>query len=132
MDSSNTSAQGGDREEPDACDREPSTRRWHRGPKGASVLDLIFKVSSKGGWSATLRSNPSVVLVAGDGVRLGEISGELALAILEGHGAEKLQAMREAGQALPAPEPDPDGAETRPRRRLGAYPKGPREDAIAS
>jgi hypothetical protein len=58
-------------------DDRPRTRRWHRGPKGADLIDLVFKISSKDGWSATLRNNPSVVLVAEDGYELGELSREL-------------------------------------------------------
>jgi hypothetical protein len=83
----------------------PRSRRLHRGPKGASVLDLIFKISSGDRWSATLRSSPTVVLVSDSGEELDRISHDLALAILQGRGEEKLQALREAGLALPEPEP---------------------------
>jgi hypothetical protein len=81
-------------------------RRGHRAPKGAAVLDLIFKVRSPdqaGAWTATLRSDPAVVIVAGTGEALTTLSRDLALAILQGHGRETLTAMRQAGTALPEP-----------------------------
>jgi hypothetical protein len=76
-------------------------------PKGAAVLDLIFRISpaESGPWTATLRSDPSVVLTAGDGDVLLTRSRALAVAILHGHGEETLAAMRQAGTALPAPGP---------------------------
>jgi hypothetical protein len=86
-------------------DERPRTRRWHRGPKGADLLDLVFKINSKDGWRATLRNNPSVVLVADDGYELGALCRELALAILEHRYPEALSAMRAAGKALPEPDP---------------------------
>lgn len=86
-------------------DDRPRSRRWHRGPRGADLLDLIFKISSKDGWSATLRNNPSVVLVAKNGDELAELTRELALAILQHRYSETLSAMRAAGSALPAPDP---------------------------
>jgi hypothetical protein len=101
-------------------DDRPRTRRWHRGPKGADLIDLVFKVSSKDGWSATLRNNPSVVLVAEDGYELGELSRELALAILQHRYPETLSAMRAAGKALPEPDsqsPEPGSASDEPRER---------------
>jgi hypothetical protein len=86
-------------------DGRSRSRRWHRGPKGADLLDLVFKISSKDGWAATLRNNPSVVLVAKDGSELAELTRELALAILQHRCAETLSAMRAAGKALPEPDP---------------------------
>jgi hypothetical protein len=61
----------------------PRSRRLHRGPKGATVIDLIFKVDSKDGWTATLRNDPSVVLVADSGDELAHLTRELALAMLD-------------------------------------------------
>jgi hypothetical protein len=86
-------------------DERPRSRRWHRGPKGADLLDLVFKISSRDGWSATLRNNPSVVLVARNGDELAELTRELALAILQHRYSETLSAMRTAGSALPVPDP---------------------------
>jgi hypothetical protein len=94
-------------------DDRPRARRWHRGPKGADLIDLVFKINSKDGWSATLRNNPSVVLVAEDGYELGRLSRELALAILQHRYPETISAMRAAGKALPEPDPpssEPDSA----------------------
>jgi hypothetical protein len=71
------------------------------------VLDLIFRVSHEDGWTATLRNEPSVVLVADGGEKLAEISKALAIAILQGRGTETLEAMREAGWVLPEPETGP-------------------------
>jgi hypothetical protein len=84
------------------------TRRGHRAPRGASVLDLIFRIRSPrqaGTWTATLRSDPAVVIVADDGEALNARSRDLALAILQGHGKDTLTAMRQAGTALPEPPP---------------------------
>jgi hypothetical protein len=64
------------------------------------------------GWSATLRNNPSVVLVAKNGDELAELTRELALAILQHRYPETLSAMRAAGSALP--EPDPQSPEPGP------------------
>jgi hypothetical protein len=79
------------------------SRRWHRGPKGADLLDLVFKITSTPEWTATLRNNPSVVLVAEDGDGLASRARELALAILQHRYPETLNAMRAAGSALPDP-----------------------------
>jgi hypothetical protein len=109
----------GPRREPTGRAGRPRARRWHRGPKGADLLDLIFKIRSRDGWSATLRNNPSVVLVSDNGDDLARLTHDLALAILEGHGPETLLAMRSAGTALPAPDPeteDPGSAADEPRR----------------
>jgi hypothetical protein len=88
--------------------------RLRRGPGNATVLDLIFRVTGQGRWPATLRNDPSVVLVAGSGEELSAISRGLAVAILQGHGAHALQAMRAAGQALPAPEAGQEEPATAP------------------
>jgi hypothetical protein len=101
-----------------AAARQPATpggtsikapaRRGHRAPRGASVLDLIFRIRSPrqaGTWTATLRSDPAVVIVADTGDALNARSRDLALAILQGHGSETLTAMRQAGTALPEPGP---------------------------
>jgi hypothetical protein len=88
-------------------DDRPRSRRWHPGPKGADLLDLVFKISSRDGWSATLRNNPSVVLVAKNGDELAELTRELALAILQHRYPETLSAMRAAGSAPPEPGPQP-------------------------
>jgi hypothetical protein len=90
-------------------DNRSRSRRWHRGPKGADLLDLVFKISSKDGWSATLRNNPNVVLVAKDGGELADLTRELALAILQHRYAETLRAMRAVGSALPEPDPQSPG-----------------------
>src|ERR1700722_8226147 len=92
-------------------DERPRSRRWHRGPKGADLVDLVFKINSKDGWSATLRNNPSVVLVAENGDELGALCRELALAILQHRYPETLSAMREAGKALPESGPGPQSPE---------------------
>ena len=84
-------------------DHQPRSHRWHRGPKGADLLDLVFKITSEPGWTATLRNNPSVVLVAKDGDALARLTRELALAILQHRSPETLNAMRAAGSALPDP-----------------------------
>lgn len=76
-------------------------RRWHRGPSGADLLDLIFKLTSEPEWTATLRNNPSVVLIAKDGDELARLAQELTLAILRHRYPETLKAMRAAGSALP-------------------------------
>jgi hypothetical protein len=101
-------------------DDRPRSHRWHRGPKGADLLDLVFKISSKDGWSATLRNNPSVVLVAKNGDELAELTRELALAILQHRCPEALSAMRAAGKALPEPDPpspEPGSASDEPGER---------------
>jgi hypothetical protein len=101
-------------------DDRPRSRRWHRGPKGADLLDLVFKISSKDGWSATLRNNPSVVLVAKNGDELAELTRELALAILQHRYSETLSTMRAAGSALPAAaprSPEPTAASAEPGAR---------------
>jgi hypothetical protein len=95
------------REQPRTQAGGSRSRRLHRGPKGASVMDLIFKIRGGDRWSATLRSDPSVVLVSDSSDILTRISRELALAILQNHGKETLQALREAGLALPEPDPEP-------------------------
>jgi hypothetical protein len=87
---------------PKALAGRPRSRRWHRGPKGATVIDLIFKIDSSDGWSATLRNDPSVVLVADNGDDLAQLTRELALALLQGRRAETLRSMRLAGAVLPA------------------------------
>lgn len=89
----------------------PHGPRWHRGPKGGSVMDLLFKVGGGDGRSATLRSSPGVVLVAEDSDTLDRICRQYAIAIFEDRGEETLQELREAGLALP--EPEPAGQETR-------------------
>jgi hypothetical protein len=64
------------------------------------VLDLIWKIDSGGDrWSATLRTDRCVVVTAADGDELARRTRDLTLAILEGHGAEALYAMRSAGAA---------------------------------
>lgn len=101
-------------------DERPQSRRWHRGPKGADLLDLVFKISSKDGWSATLRNNSSVVLVANNGDELAALTRELALAILQHRCSETLGAMRAAGSALPEPDPhspEPGSASDEPGER---------------
>ena len=109
-----------------AATSEARSRRWHRGPKGASVLDLIFKYSAGDGWSATLRSDPSVILVADNGSELASLTRDFALAMLQDRGQEALDELRRAGSALPGP-PGPDGAETGRRRgSLAARPRGSR------
>jgi hypothetical protein len=98
-------------------DERPRSRRWHRGPKGADLIDLVFKINSKDGWSATLRNNPSVVLVAGTGDELADLCRELALAILQHRYPETLSAMRAAGKALLEPDsqaPEPGSASDEP------------------
>lgn len=85
-------------------DGRSRSRRWHRGPKGADLLDLVFKITSRPGWTATLRNNPSVVLVAQDGDELARLTRELALAILQHRYQETLTAVRAAGSALAAPD----------------------------
>jgi hypothetical protein len=86
-------------------DGRPRSRRWHRGPKGADLLDLVFKITSEPRWTATLRKNPNVVLVAKDGDELARLTLELALAILQHRYPETLSAMRATGSALPDPDP---------------------------
>jgi hypothetical protein len=93
-------------------DLQPRSRRWHRGPKGADLLDLVFKITSKPGWTATLRNNPSVVLVAKDGDELARLTRELALAILQHRYPETLSAMRAVGSALPDPHSATTPADT--------------------
>jgi hypothetical protein len=94
-------------EQPRTQGGRPRSRRMHQGPKGASVMDLIFKIRGGDRWSATLRSAPSVVLVSDSSATLTEISRELVLAIFQDCGEETLQALREAGLALPDPDPEP-------------------------
>jgi hypothetical protein len=64
------------------------------------VLDLIWKIDSRGDrWSATLRTDRRMVVTAADCDELARRTRDLTLAILEGHGAEALHAMRSAGAA---------------------------------
>jgi serine/threonine-protein kinase RsbW len=99
---------------------QPRSRRWHRGPKGATMIDLIFKIASSDGWSATLRNDPSVVLVAETGDELAQLTRELALALLQNRRAETLRSMRLAGTMLPAADSEtgnPGAAEGAPQPR---------------
>jgi hypothetical protein len=111
-------AQGSPTAPPAARADQPRSRRWHRGPKGATVIDLIFKIDSSDGWSATLRNDPSVVLVADNGDELAQLTRELALAMLQGRRAETLRDMRLAGAVLPPPDSeteDPGTTQDEPR-----------------
>jgi hypothetical protein len=84
---------------------ELPARRGHRAPRNPGVLDLIFKIRDPdaGPWTATLRSDPAVVVIADDGDILRARTRDLALAMLQGHGEATLHAMRQAGTALPQP-----------------------------
>lgn len=68
-----------------------NSRRRH--VPGPGLLDLIWKIDyDQAGWSATLRSDPSVALTAHTGDDLAQLARDLTMAILEGHGAEALRA----------------------------------------
>jgi hypothetical protein len=118
MSGDSTARRSPPREQPRTKAGRPRSRRIHRGPKGASVMDLIFKIRGGDRWSATLRSDPTVVLVSDSSDTLTRISRELALAIIQGHGKETLQTLREAGLALPEPEPEPADQDPRGNARV--------------
>jgi hypothetical protein len=65
------------------------------------VLDLIWKIdcARDGTWSATLRNDPSVVLRARDGGKIGVMTRDLTIAILQGRGKEAIEAMTGAKAA---------------------------------
>ena len=68
----------------------PGSRR--QDISGPGLLDLIWKINCRReNWSATLRSNPSIVVTAGTGDELAQVTRDLTMAILEGRGTEVLR-----------------------------------------
>src|SRR5882724_2598272 len=59
---------------------------------GPGLLDLIWKIRCpQGNWSATLRSDPSVVVKASTGDELDRLARDLTRAILDGHSVQALR-----------------------------------------
>jgi hypothetical protein len=69
-------------------------------------MDLLWKIQSRPHWSATLRSNPSIVVTADDGDKLADLATKFTIALLQssrnesGHGHEHVGRVADA---IPGP-----------------------------
>jgi hypothetical protein len=80
--------------------RATTTRTAGPHAPARSLLDLIWKIDYRNGmWSASLRNDPSVVLTAGSGDKLAQITRDLTIAILGAHGSATRRAVTAATAA---------------------------------
>lgn len=64
---------------------DPALQRRPRPRVAPVVMEKIWKIESRPYWSATLRSDPSIVVTADGGDKLAKVATKLTVALLQGN-----------------------------------------------